>query len=252
VELPTTDVLIPVRLNHEDSTDRAGFIERFGHAVRSASAMRAARVVVADVSRHSALDELRAAAGVEFGYAHAARLGDYNRSHNINFGFKRLVRSEFFLISDADLVYKSCALESLLATADEKKCVVIPRRKQIARVWTSSWEEAEAAEGRLTATNGSCFLAKAAFERVRGFDEGFVGWGSEDDDFYTRLGFAKIGVVRPGFGSDAMAIHLQHEEHHTINVQQRHANRSRRDRQLRLVADGKMKPWDVNADGWGK
>jgi GT2 family glycosyltransferase len=252
VNLPETDVLIPVRLNHQDKADKAEFLERFGHAVRSAAAMACARVVVADVSRRSALDDLRAAAGVEFGYAHTSRLGQYNRSHNINFGFKRLVVSEFFLISDADLVYKANALESLLTTADEKKCVVIPRKKQVVRLWSDSWAEAESAESRLTATNGSCFLARSAFERVRGFDEGFIGWGSEDDDFYTRLGFAKIGVTRPGFASDALAIHLHHAEHHTINVQQRHANRSRRDRQLRMVADGKMKPWSVNADGWGK
>jgi predicted glycosyltransferase involved in capsule biosynthesis len=163
-----------------------------------------------------------------------------------------MVRSEFFMVSDADLVYKPEALGSLIGPADPKKCVVIPRKKQVVALWSSDWGKADSVDGKLTSTNGSFFMARDTFAKVRGFDEAFVGCGSEDDDFYSRIGFAGVGVVRPGFASDALAIHLYHKEHHTINVQQRALNRQRRDSQMRLVADKKMSPWDVNVDGWGE
>lgn len=35
--------------------------------------------------------------------------------------------------------------------------------------------------------HGQCIVAKAAFEKVGGYDEAMRGWGGEDGDFYLRL-----------------------------------------------------------------
>ncbi len=35
--------------------------------------------------------------------------------------------------------------------------------------------------------HGQCIVAKAAFEKVGGYDEAMAGWGGEDGDFYLRL-----------------------------------------------------------------
>jgi glycosyltransferase involved in cell wall biosynthesis len=51
-------------------------------------------------------------------------------------------------------------------------------------------------------------LFRADAERVNGFDENFVGWGLEDDDFARRLHLAGVrgrSVIR-----DARALHLGH------------------------------------------
>jgi glycosyltransferase involved in cell wall biosynthesis len=40
--------------------------------------------------------------------------------------------------------------------------------------------------------SGNFALARALFERVNGFDENFIGWGCEDDDFGRRLRAAEI------------------------------------------------------------
>jgi hypothetical protein len=42
---------------------------------------------------------------------------------------------------------------------------------------------------------GDFLLARADFERVNGFDENFLGWGCEDDDFGRRLRAAGVRLI---------------------------------------------------------
>ena len=51
-------------------------------------------------------------------------------------------------------------------------------------------------------------LFRADVERVNGFDENFVGWGYEDDDFARRL--YKAGVESRSVIEEARALHLWH------------------------------------------
>ena len=51
-------------------------------------------------------------------------------------------------------------------------------------------------------------LYRADVERVNGFDENFVGWGYEDDDFARRL--YKAGVESRSVIEEARALHLWH------------------------------------------
>ena len=51
-------------------------------------------------------------------------------------------------------------------------------------------------------------LARADFERVNGFDENFLGWGCEDDDFGRRLrvaGVRMVSVLSPHLGLSPVA-----------------------------------------------
>ena len=43
--------------------------------------------------------------------------------------------------------------------------------------------------------SGNFALARSEFERVNGFDENFVGWGCEDDDFGRRLKACGIRTI---------------------------------------------------------
>jgi hypothetical protein len=52
---------------------------------------------------------------------------------------------------------------------------------------------------------GTIAVAREAFESIGGFDEGFVDWGGEDDEFYDRC--ASIGHCRAGF---LPFVHLWH------------------------------------------
>lgn len=48
-----------------------------------------------------------------------------------------------------------------------------------------------------TSLAGTVITTKKAFNLLKGYDEAFVGWGGEDDDFYTRLEFK--GFTRQTF-----------------------------------------------------
>jgi hypothetical protein len=49
----------------------------------------------------------------------------------------------------------------------------------------------------------SILIRKAAFERLGGFDEGFLGWGSEDNEFYDRAATLNVCPRRQLFGLHA-------------------------------------------------
>jgi GT2 family glycosyltransferase len=64
--------------------------------------------------------------------------------------------------------------------------------------------------GRTSPNCSGCHfsLFRDDVERVNGFDERFVGWGYEDDDFARRL--YKAGVEPRSVIEDARALHLWH------------------------------------------
>jgi glycosyltransferase involved in cell wall biosynthesis len=68
------------------------------------------------------------------------------------------------------------------------------------------WHLARAHKPKLLGCHFSLF--RADVERVNGFDENFVGWGYEDDDFARRL--YKAGVQPHSVIEEARALHLWH------------------------------------------
>jgi len=53
---------------------------------------------------------------------------------------------------------------------------------------------------------------KSDFIKINGFDEKYIGWGNEDDDFGRRLYYAQIKGINP-FIND-FPVHLWHQEFH--------------------------------------
>jgi hypothetical protein len=53
---------------------------------------------------------------------------------------------------------------------------------------------------------GSIVARRGAYEAIGGFDDSFVGWGGEDNDFFDRAGFAG-GLYRFGY---LPILHLEH------------------------------------------
>ena len=68
------------------------------------------------------------------------------------------------------------------------------------------WHLARAHKPKLIGCHFSLF--RADVDRVNGFDENFVGWGYEDDDFARRL--YKSGVAPRSVIAEARALHLWH------------------------------------------
>lgn len=56
---------------------------------------------------------------------------------------------------------------------------------------------------------------RSDFLRINGYDEFFTGWGSEDNDFASRL--LNAGVSRLRLKFSAIVYHLWHTDHHMYN-----------------------------------
>lgn len=85
------------------------------------------------------------------------------------------------------------------------------QRKEAARLFhhhaaLRRWHLARPHKPKLLSCHFSLFREDA--ERVNGFDENFVGWGYEDDDFGRRL--YRNGVQPRSVIDDARALHLWH------------------------------------------
>jgi glycosyltransferase involved in cell wall biosynthesis len=59
---------------------------------------------------------------------------------------------------------------------------------------------------------GACAIWKNDYMKINGYDEKFIGWGNEDDDFRRRL--YKAGVVGYNPHKTEFPMHLYHEPFH--------------------------------------
>lgn len=73
--------------------------------------------------------------------------------------------------------------------------------------WAGNWREARDDNERHL--NGSVFLTREAIEAVGGYNEHLRGYGSDDTDFYERLGAA--GWTRRDVDADCLR-HLPHDD----------------------------------------
>ena len=98
--------------------------------------------------------------------------------------------------ADWDLAW--CSADRVEAAAAER---LFARHAALRR-----WHLARPHKPKLIGCHFSLF--RAAAERVNGFDENYVGWGYEDDDFARRL--YQAGVEPRSVIAEARALHLWH------------------------------------------
>lgn len=110
----------------------------------------------------------------------------WNRSRALNTGIK-LAKGEVIIISDIDLIVerdfiKKISRLSFKAQFYTFSCYYLPEKISNFNLFAS------------TAINdevdyvGLCAAKKSDILKINGFDEYFMVWGVEDDDFYERLG----------------------------------------------------------------
>ena len=95
---------------------------------------------------------------------------------------------------------------------------------------------------RTTAGGCQC-MHISRWEKIRGFDESYTGWGSEDYDLLTRVKMAGIKVRWMGeLMNTIMLFHQPHVRDTKRDLEYQEENKKR----LR-----KIDRYDVNPDGWG-
>jgi hypothetical protein len=190
---------------------------------------------------------------------HTAPGAPYNRAWAFNVGVA-LARAPIVVLHDNDMLvprdYAACALRRMAEGHDvanlkrfvfyfdpERSAQVIAARAVAPCVPESTVQNLEA--------GGSVAIRKSAYDAIGGMDEGFVGWGGEDNEFWERCGL----LPRWEYGELSL-VHLWHEsqpqkgaaENTTLARYRRleaiaPAERARR---LREAARGSEAPRDVD------
>lgn len=94
-------------------------------------------------------------------------------------------------------------------------------------------------------TPGGCQCGhRDIWEKIRGYDERYVGWGSEDVDLLRRVGMA--GYKTKWLGENRETIMVFHQPHGKIDY-----NEDMRDQNRNLGFYNSVKTYEANANGWG-
>lgn len=91
---------------------------------------------------------------------------------------------------------------------------------------------------------GTCVVSTDLFDQVRGYDEGFQGWGSEDSDFYARcMRIAPAAKYLP-----ALLRPIQHDDQERVRY---YGDASRQASHRRTNAYQRARSGGINACGYG-
>lgn len=108
-------------------------------------------------------------------------------------------------------------------------------------------EELRVGKIKKRTTAGGCqCMHKNSWSVIRGFDESYVGWGSEDYDLYTRA--CRSGLKPKWMGEDPDSIMLFHQPHAKSNEQIRKDLAYQEENKKRLM---NIRSFTANPNGWG-
>lgn len=205
------------------------------------------RICLADYSTHPSVPEELITKFSIYYLHHSAPL-PFNRSWCINYAYKQFAREHdtHFLFTDIDLVFPPNFLVDVIKTLNQKKGVIIPNvfylTHEASKAELNYTELAKCApDAWRIFFGGACFCPVDLFEQVHGFDELYVGWGAEDNDFINRLLSVNAEVIKT---PDLEVLHLDHprtaEQNHVFVTKNRNRLAQKECGNIILIDDA---PW---------
>lgn len=182
------------------------------------------------------------------------KLGEkFERAKMNNVGIRNAT-SPYIMTTDVDMFFANKFVETLVGflspdTFIESRTMYwkAPLVQKIYRGLLDPFNDMESCKvGRIKkrTTAGGCQCASIdQWEKVRGFDERYVGWGSEDYDLLTRMEKSRAKVV--WIGETRETIMVFHQPH-AKNIKQELEEQKQNKKLLNNV-----RSYRVNPDGWG-
>lgn len=168
-------------------------------------------------------------------YIHRRYSGPFSKAQAINFGVRNLVNSEYFMLSDIDLIYRPDHIQNVERKLESGNANGVPVRLifynyNLEPLYAPAWmgvhflkrftqkcvreQSADYWRLRTLPNNGGGFahgngiIHLPSFLRIRGYDEELIGYGPEDDLFNCRI--SKVNRIYYDADEATASIHLWH------------------------------------------
>lgn len=187
----TIDFLYSFQFNK----DRVSAIERLRNSIKSICHQNV-RICVCDTSEKSIKNGLNGLGKIEY-YHHPLSAKIYNKSKTINIGVKNLIKTDYFLISDIDLIYPPNFIKNmqLLISNCKNPIRVVFNNTNLGFKKAESYQfckdnfrkNLDQSRNQKGIAPGNGLIYRESFDKILGFDERYVGYGPEDADFNYRI-----------------------------------------------------------------
>ncbi|MBT5032693.1 MAG: hypothetical protein HOM55_10405, partial [Proteobacteria bacterium] len=210
-------------------------------SLRVQEGRRRVEICIADYSSKSILDS-NPNFGGENQYFHQPLTGVFNRALCINHAYKRFITEEddYFLSSDIDVVLPPDFIEAVSRRYIASKiefCMTAPIHYFTMEASERITQYIDPSLNRNLFSHhyhGGCILySRTLFEKLRGYDEAFEGWGGEDDDFYDRVRSSASMIIDRTMQFQHLAHDSREDKENLYRDENRdHLQRKRNDRSL--------------------
>jgi glycerol-3-phosphate cytidylyltransferase len=245
---PRLSIIVPLRQTAKEHRDTA----RLGHCLDSLAAqtVRDFEVIVSDtdssLSYRKAHEATAKAHRARYLYTKTGKVWNISRARNIGI---RAAKADFVMVTDADCIYRPDFIATVMAHMDEgviAHCRIgdLPQRFDGA---LDDWKRLDQiAALRPNWCYGGCQVVSRKYaESVRGYDEKFILWGADDNDFMERA--VQSGKRDVWIENETAYYHQYHDQsNRTADIPQKEKNRAR----LKLT-ETKQLPIVRNPHEWG-
>ncbi len=149
--------------------------------------------------------------------------GPINKARSINYGVKNFVKSEYFLMSDIDIVYGRYHLTYMLKQIPINKPVRITHYhcEILQEFYSSDFEKLKnVSHKEKFHAPGLGLIHRPSFMEIQGYNEEFIGYSPEDQCFNER-----IWVINDDIRLDSN-IYTFHLWHDTLRQQHEHKQKN--------------------------
>lgn len=183
----------------------------------------------------------------------------FERARLNNVGVRN-ARNPYIMTTDVDMIFAPQFLEHVMDNFKENPhCFVESRTMYLKNPWVSDkiysgkidpFVETDKLRGfrlkKRTTAGGCQCMHIDQWNKVSGFDESYIGWGSEDYDLLTRVNQSGIKVV--WIGENPKTVELFHQPHAKSSEQVKIDLGCQAENKKLLLNIGKKV---VNENGWG-